>query len=81
MIFTDQGTKKFSELTAGNIDRRLAFVFDGKVLSAPTIRSKIGRTAMIAMGPDKSDEEAANLVKTLNEIIDARSPTTAPESK
>ncbi|MCK9571916.1 MAG: protein translocase subunit SecD [Candidatus Omnitrophica bacterium] len=39
--FNAEGAKKFAELTASNIGRRLAIVLDGKVQSAPSIREAI----------------------------------------
>jgi len=39
--FNAEGAKKFAELTAANVGRRLAIVLDGKVQSAPRIREAI----------------------------------------
>ncbi|MBU0547688.1 MAG: protein translocase subunit SecD [Candidatus Omnitrophica bacterium] len=39
--FNAAGAKKFSEITAANVGRRLAIVLDGKVQSAPRIREAI----------------------------------------
>ncbi|MDD5042833.1 MAG: protein translocase subunit SecD [Candidatus Omnitrophica bacterium] len=39
--FNSEGSKKFSEITASNVGRRLAIVLDGKVQSAPRIREAI----------------------------------------
>ncbi len=39
--FNSAGAKKFAELTAANVGRRLAIVLDGKVQSAPRIREAI----------------------------------------
>ena len=44
---TPAGSKIFSQLTAANIGRRLAIVLDGKVKSAPTIRSQISDQGQI----------------------------------
>lgn len=41
LTFTGEGAKKFEEVTRQNIGRRLAVVLDGKVFTAPTIRSAI----------------------------------------
>lgn len=38
---TPEGAKKFAEITAANVGRRLAIVLDGKVQSAPAIREAI----------------------------------------
>lgn len=39
--FNAEGAKKFAEITAANVGRRLAIVLDGKVQSAPRIREAI----------------------------------------
>jgi len=39
--FNTPGAKKFAEITANNVGRRLAIVLDGKVQSAPRIREAI----------------------------------------
>ncbi len=39
--FNPEGAKKFAQLTADNVGRRLAIVLDGKVQSAPNIREAI----------------------------------------
>ncbi|MFH0828485.1 MAG: protein translocase subunit SecD, partial [Candidatus Omnitrophota bacterium] len=39
--FNDEGAKKFADLTAANVGKRLAIVLDGKVQSAPRIREAI----------------------------------------
>jgi len=41
VTFTDAGANRFAEMTGANIGRRLAIIFDGKVLNAPTIHSAI----------------------------------------
>ncbi|MEW5766948.1 MAG: protein translocase subunit SecD [bacterium] len=41
LSFNPEGAKRFSEVTGANIEKRLAIVLDGKVKSAPVIRSKI----------------------------------------
>lgn len=41
LTFTGEGAKKFEEVTRQNISRRLAVVLDGKVFTAPNIRSAI----------------------------------------
>ncbi len=39
--FNEAGAKRFAEITGANIGKRLVILFDGKVLSTPTIRSVI----------------------------------------
>jgi len=45
--FNEAGAKRFAQITAANMGKRLAIVFDGKLLSAPTIRSVIRDKAVI----------------------------------
>ncbi|MGB6335276.1 MAG: protein translocase subunit SecD, partial [Thermoanaerobaculia bacterium] len=44
---TFEGGKLFAEATAANVGRGLAIVLDGKVASAPNIRSRIGDSGII----------------------------------
>ncbi|MEZ4308098.1 MAG: hypothetical protein R3F14_08645 [Polyangiaceae bacterium] len=48
---TPEGGERFQRATAANIQRRLAIVVRGRVLSAPVIQSEIGGgTVVITMG-------------------------------
>jgi hypothetical protein len=67
--FTDDGAKKFERLTAANIHRRLAIVFDGRLLSAPMIQTRISGSAVITPGSDGFKSVAAT------------QPTTAPATQ
>ena len=57
---TDAGTELLRQSTTDNVGRRIAFVLDGQVLTAPTINSPIGRHAVISAGrqQDLSDLSA-----------------------
>ncbi|HET8799405.1 MAG TPA: protein translocase subunit SecD [Thermoanaerobaculia bacterium] len=44
---TPEGAPKFGALTAANVNRRLAIVLDNKVVSAPTINSRIDDSGVI----------------------------------
>ncbi len=51
MDFKTSGGKRFEELTAANIGRRLAVILDGNVYTAPNIQSRIaGGRAQITLG-------------------------------
>jgi serine/threonine protein kinase len=63
--FTPAGGKRFAGITGGNIGKRLAVVFDGKVLSAPTICGPIGDTAVIS-GAFTPAEVAEAISRALN---------------
>jgi len=46
--FTPTGGKKLKKLTSQNIDKKLVILFEGKVLTAPTIRGAIGDRAILS---------------------------------
>ena len=63
--FNEAGGKRFAEITGANIGKRLAVVFDGNVLSAPTIMSVIHDKAVIT-GKFTVRELAETIAKALN---------------
>lgn len=64
MTFNSIGAKKFGDITKENVGRPFAIVLDGKVLTAPVIRSIIlGGTAQIS--GDFTTQEASNLALLL----------------
>ncbi len=63
--FNDDGSKIFEELTAKNINKKLAIYIDGVLLSAPTVQDKIsGGKAQIT--GNFTVKEAQELVRSLN---------------
>jgi preprotein translocase subunit SecD len=71
VTFTKPGQAKMGKATEENIGKRLAIVVDGKVISAPFIRSKIGERAQISGSFDKA--EAEKLAKNIRPA-DPKSP-------
>ncbi len=68
IIFTDAGTKRFAQVTRENVGRRLAIVIDGKLCSAPAIRTEIpGGKARIS--GNFSEAEARDLVSKINRSL------------
>lgn len=65
--FDDVGATLFASLTGNNIGKLLGTILDGKVITAPAIRSQIGKSGTID-GGDKgySEAERTYLVNTLN---------------
>ena len=64
IVFDAQGTEIFGDITEQSVGRQLAIVFDGEVLSAPTIRSAIrGGTAVVT--GDFTVEEAEEMAVAL----------------
>ena len=62
--FNPEGAKKFAEITANNIGRRLAIVLDGKIQSAPRIKEAIPSGEAVITG--RFDvEEAQDLALVL----------------
>ena len=58
---TKQGGRIFARVTGANIDKPLAITLDGRVESAPIIRSKIRDSGVIEMGGAASIEDANDL--------------------
>lgn len=54
--FNPEGAKKFAEITAGNIGKRLAILLDGKVESAPVINVAIPDGEAVIKGRFSPDE-------------------------
>ncbi|OQB10039.1 MAG: bifunctional preprotein translocase subunit SecD/SecF [Candidatus Omnitrophica bacterium ADurb.Bin205] len=62
--FNSEGAKKFAQVTASNIGRRLAIVLDGKVQSAPNIKEAIPSGEAVISGRFTVDQ-AQDLAKIL----------------
>jgi preprotein translocase subunit SecD len=70
--FTDAAANRFADFTGSHLGQRLAILVDGKLLSAPTIQSRIGRSCMITGSFSK--DETHRIAAALN----PPHPTTAP---
>ena len=62
--FNSEGAKKFADITAANVGRRLAIVLDGKVQSAPNIKEAIPSGEAVISGRF-SVEQAQDLALVL----------------
>ena len=72
--FNEEGTKKFSEITAQNVGKRIAILVNGKVYTAPRINERIsGGRAQIAGNFTK--EEGEELVKIINAAVGKKGAT------
>ena len=88
--FSDEGGKKFAELTTKNVGRRIAILLDGEVLTAPNVKEPITGGKAVITG-QRSLEEAPNLAILLRSgalpekvnIIETRTvgPTLGQDSK
>ena len=68
--FSDEGGKKFADLTARNVGKQIAIVLDGEVLTAPVVQEAItGGRAQIS--GSRSVEEAEHLAILLRSAMDA----------
>ena len=64
LTFTDEGTKKFADVTAANVGKKIAIVYDNVMYSNPTVQQAItgGQASISGM---TSYEEAENLASTI----------------
>ncbi|MBE0447054.1 MAG: protein translocase subunit SecD [Actinobacteria bacterium] len=65
MTFNNEGALTFAQITAQNVDKRLAIVLDDKIITAPNIRSAIPDGKAIIEGI-KSIDEAKEIALVLN---------------
>lgn len=66
IAFDDTGKAQFADATARGVDRRLAIIVDGNVLSAPVVRERIpGGRANITLGRGATLEDAQVLAAAL----------------
>jgi preprotein translocase subunit SecD len=59
---TKDGAARLGRVTADNLNRRVAVLFDGRVVFAPVIRTRISDAAMITGGPQGLDEKDAKAI-------------------
>jgi protein involved in polysaccharide export with SLBB domain len=71
--FKPDAGKRFSDYTASHINHRLAILFDGKLLLAPNINSRIGPSGVLTF----PHQQAAQIASALNI---AKSPSTHPST-
>ncbi len=65
LAFTDDGTKKFAEATAANIGKRIYIIYNGEVVSAPTVQTEIsgGNAQIDGMQDQESAESLAQTIR------------------
>jgi RNA polymerase sigma-70 factor (ECF subfamily) len=64
ITLSEEAAPRFREITRTNLGRQLAIVFQGRVLSAPTIQAEMGSQLVIAGGMNGPDAQA--IVDELN---------------
>ena len=64
LTFTEEGTKKFADVTAANVGKHIAIVYDGMIYSNPVVQAAItgGKASISGMS---SYEEADKLASTI----------------
>jgi len=68
ITFTDAGAKRFAKVTHQNIGKRLAIIIDGRLYSAPTIRSEI-RDGKAQIDGNFSEVEVQDLAAKINQSV------------
>ena len=65
LTLTDEGAEKFAEATAANIGSRIAIVYDGETISAPTVQTAItnGNAAITNMESYEVAEQLASTIR------------------
>ncbi|MEG1458186.1 MAG: protein translocase subunit SecD [Acetivibrio sp.] len=65
LTLNDSGKNKFAEATAANIGKKIAIVYDGKTISAPTVSSAISDGVAIISGQEtfQEAEELASVIR------------------
>jgi SecD/SecF fusion protein len=69
LTMTDEGARRFEKITSENVNQRLGIVLDGKLYSAPTIRSAI-RDGRASISGNFSQREAFELANVLNNPLE-----------
>ena len=68
ITFTDAGAKRFAKVTHQNIGKQLAIIIDGRLYSAPTIKSEI-RDGKAQITGNFSVQEANDLAAKINQSV------------
>ncbi|MCI0490062.1 MAG: hypothetical protein L0229_26005 [Blastocatellia bacterium] len=55
--FTEEGARRMEKITEENIGKQIAILFDGQVISAPSVQSKISDKAVITGNFTKEEAE------------------------
>lgn len=65
LSFNDDGTKKFSDATTENVGKIIYILYDGQVVSAPTVQTAItgGNAVINGMADDEEAEELAQTIR------------------
>ncbi len=69
VLFTDPGARKMRELTTAQMNKLIAMELDGKLISAPKVRSVIGNDGIITGEPPSglTNEEVRRILTSVNQ--------------
>jgi len=70
--FDQIGTKIIKEVTTKNIDKKVAIIFDGELITAPLIRMPIENGKIMISGAWENEEKVYNFVKKLEKEIEKK---------
>ncbi len=65
LTMTDEGTKKFAKATEENLGKKIAIIYDGEEVNAPTVQSVItsGKAEMTGMSSIEEAREMASIIR------------------
>jgi hypothetical protein len=69
LTMTPEGARRMEQISAANIGRRLAILWDGQILMAPVIRSKISGSVLINFASSGGEAECRRFCDKLTEVI------------
>ena len=69
VLFTDAGARKMRELTTAQMNKLIAMELDGKLISAPKVRSVISNDGIITGKPPSglTNEEVRRILTSMNQ--------------
>ncbi len=65
LTFTEEGADKFAEVTSANVGKQISIVYDGEVISAPTVQEAItgGKCQIDGMSSIEEAKELASFIR------------------
>lgn len=65
LTFTEEGAKTFAEVTEANVGKQISIVYDGEVISAPTVKEAItgGKCQIDGMSSIEEAKELASFIR------------------
>lgn len=65
LTLTDEGAQKFADATAANLNKQIPIVFDGEIISSPTVQTTItgGQASITGMESFEAAEKLASTIR------------------